>query len=249
MFKFREFIKENNDDKFKPISSFYLNDNLNPDVWEDFTINENIKEELLKIATDYFNSIELDVDIDNIILTGSNCNFNWSEYSDFDLHILVDFKEINNDVELVSKYLKSLGSNWNNEHSIKIAGYDVEIYIQDTTEPHVSTGQYSILNDEWVVKPTKENFIPDENLIKDKSSTIMDVIDRLESDLNEGMEYDKLMVGVKKVWNKIKDARKSGLQREGEYSIENLVFKLLRRNGYIEKIINIRVKAYDNQFE
>ena len=31
----------------------------------------------------------------------------------------------------------------------------------------------------------------------------------------------------------------------GEYSVENLAFKTLRRNGYLEKLSNAKTDAYD----
>ena len=235
---------------FEPIQSFYLQDELNPKVWTDYVIDEETREKLLKIANDYFESLELgDVNLKDIMLTGSNCNFNWSEYSDFDLHLVMDFSDINDDVELVKKYLDSSGKVWNSQHEISINGYDVEIYSQDINEEHTSSGEYSLMNDKWIKKPSKQDFTPDEDLIRKKSKLLMESIDDMESDLEEDIEYDDLMINLKKVWKKIKEGRKAGLEKEGEFSIENLVFKLLRRNGYIQKIMDIRRKAYDKQFK
>ena len=122
------------------------------------------------------------------------------------------------------------------------------LYLQDENEPHISTGQYSLKNNEWLIKPSKIDFKPDENLIKIKSEYIMDVVDAIESNYNSGSTYDEIIGDLKKIWNKIKEGRRSGLSKEGEYSVENLVFKLLRRNGYIGKIIDIRTKSYDEKF-
>ena len=76
----------------------------------------------------------------------------------------------------------------------------------------------------------------------------MDRIDEIEAEFENGVDYETLIVQIKRIFKKIKDGRKAGLAREGEFSIENLVFKLLRRNGYIEKIITIRREAYDSKF-
>lgn len=246
IYKFFEY----NTGKFEPIKSFYLKDELNPKVWENSDeINPEIREELLTIANDYFDSLELDTELEDIVLTGSLANFNWSDYSDYDLHLVFDFSKVNKDTELVKKFLDAAGKIWNTHHDIKISGYEVEIYSQDTNEKHMSSGQYSLLNDKWKIKPTRENFTPDEQLIKQKAEKLISDIDDLESDLEEDINHELLMAKLKKVWNKIKDGRRAGLDRDGEYSIENLVFKLLRRNGYIEKIINIKRKSYDKQFK
>lgn len=235
---------------FEPIQSFYLQDELNPKVWTDYTIDEDIRKELAKIAEDYFESLELgEVKLKDIMLTGSNCNFNWSKYSDFDLHLVMDFSEINDDVELVKKYLDAAGKVWNSQHDITIKGYDVEIYSQDISEEHTSSGEYSLMNDEWIKKPSKQDFVPDEDLIRKKSKLLMEAIDEMEEDLEKGIEYEELMTKLKKIWKKIKEGRKAGLEKEGEFSIENLVFKLLRRNDYITKLLSIKKIAYDTQFK
>lgn len=237
--------------KYEPIKSFYLKDELNSKIWPDGDekIDQSIRESLINIAEDYFESLEIDVKLKDIILTGSLANFNHSEYSDFDLHLLFDFSEVNDDKVLVKKFLDASNKIWNMHHDITIEGYEVEVYCQDIDEPHRSSGQYSLVEDKWLVKPSREKFVPDEDLIKRKAEQIMSSIEDLENDLEDDQSYDLINAKLKKVWKKIKDSRKAGLEREGEYSVENLVFKLLRRNGYIGKILDVKRKAYDKQFK
>ena len=139
--------------------SFRIKDELNPKIWTDFEINSEVREDLLKIAQDFYGSTDLQADVDDIILTGSLSNYNWSEkYSDYDLHILIDFSQVNESVELVKKYADSVKKIWNDEHDITIKGYEVEVYIQDVSEPHTSTGVFSLLNNKWKVKPERVEF-------------------------------------------------------------------------------------------
>ena len=138
---------------------------------------------------------------------------------------------------------------WNDQHDILISGYEVELYSQNTSEQHTSSGQFSLLNNKWIKKPTKEDFTPDEELIKSKASDIMFKIDDMESDLENDYNYEKLSEKVLKIWKKVKDNRQKGLDKEGEFSIENLVFKLLRRNGYIKKLLDLKSNVYDKQFK
>ena len=105
------------------------------------------------------------------------------------------------------------------------------------------------MNDEWIKKPTKDGFVPDEDSIKKKAKLYMKMINDLEKDFKSDAPYSKLEKKLKKVWKKIKDARQSGLEKEGEYSVENLMFKLLRRNGYIERFMDIKKKSYDKQYK
>jgi hypothetical protein len=230
--------------------SFRVKDELNPKIWDDFNIDDEVREDLLKIAEDFYSSTGLEADVDDIVLTGSLANYNWSEkYSDYDLHILIDFTQVNDVVDLVKKYADSARSIWNKEHDIKIKGYEVEVYIQDISEPHKSTGVFSLLNNRWNVKPEEFDFEPDEDMIAEKGKSVMMMVDELEEQVDED-KYDAFMEKVQKVWEKVKNYRKSGLESEGgELSMGNLVFKFLRRNGYIGKIIELKRKSYDNQFK
>jgi hypothetical protein len=244
--KYFEFKKSD----LSAVKSFRIKEDLNPKLWGGVDINQEVREDLLKIAQDFYESTDLNADVRDIVLTGSLANYNWSEkYSDYDLHILIDFNDINEDVELVKKYADSVKNIWNKNHDIKIKGYEVEVYIQDISEPHKSTGIFSLLNNRWIVKPEKVEFTPDEDMIAEKGKSVMMLVDDLEKEVDED-KYEAFVEKVQKVWDKVKNYRKSGLESEGgELSIGNLVFKLLRRNGYIEKIMDLKRKSYDKQFK
>jgi len=244
----REF-KESQPSEFKPIKSFYLKDTLNEKVWSDFELDEGIREDLMSIARDYVEYLEVEVDIQDIVLMGSLANYNWSSYSDFDVHLVFDFEQVNEDRELVSKYLDAKEKVWKFRHEIMVAGYEVELYAQDVDDKGVSSGQYSLLENRWVSKPSREDFEPDEALIKRKSRVIMDQIDEVEHDFERNYSYQELAGKANRIMKKLKDNRKKGLDKEGEYSIENLVFKLLRRNGYIGRLLELKTEIYDKQFK
>ncbi len=243
--KYLEFVSSD----LEPVKSFRLKDDLNPKLWTDFEINEEVKEDLLKIASDFYSSTDLNADVKDIVLTGSLANYNWSEkYSDYDLHILINFKDVDDNVVLVKKFVDSAKNIWNKDHDIRIKGYEVEVYIQDISEPHKSTGIFSLLKDKWIVRPEKVDVEPDEDMIKEKAKSIMMAIDDIEDEVDED-KYEAFIEKIDKVWNKVKDYRKSGLDSEGgEFSTGNFVFKLLRRNGYISKIMSLKKESYDKQF-
>lgn len=249
-------IKKYNDHQkdLTPLKSFKLKDYLNPKIWHKFKLDHEVKEELLQIGNDFIDEIKDDLKIDfkvkDIIFTGSLANYNWSEWSDIDLHIVLDFTEINDDENLVQNYLKTYSKLWNEDHDILIGGYELELNCQtDIEKIRKNSGVYSILYNYWVQKPDRKNFEIDYHLIKLKAEDIMDSIDDLEIESGNVDNYENFQFKWKKIWKKIKDGRKSGIEKDGEYSLENLVFKLLRRNKYIEKLINLRKKTYDKQFK
>jgi len=243
--KFLEFVEKD----FDAVKSFHIKDELNTKVWEDKSMKEEVREKLLTISQDFYNTTSLNVEIDDITLTGSLANFNWSEkYSDFDLHIIIDFEKVNSDTKLVKKFTDSAKNLWNKSYDLYVNGFEVEVYIQDIKEPHRSSGVYSVLNNKWNIEPVKVDFIPDDMDIKEKAKGIMMLVDDLEDEIDK-YDYDEYKKRVKKVWDKIKKYRKSGLESEsGEYSTGNLVFKLLRRNKYIEKVLDLRKESYEKQF-
>lgn len=219
---------------------------LNKDFWKgkDNHLDADIKKQLIKVVLFFREqlAIELD-DIEDIIITGSIANYNWSKYSDVDLHILVDFDKINVDRDILEDYFNSKKNLWNNLHDIKTHGHDVEIYVQDSKEPHHATGIYSIMNDEWLEKPSPEFRSFDKTLVKEKTKNYMKLIDFIE----EKMDTEPLqaMKMSDKLQDKLKALRSAGLEKHGEFSHENLTYKLLRRKNYLEKLYNIENEAFD----
>lgn len=247
---------EFNQQDLEPIKSFYLKEELNPKLWDDFKLDDEVREELLTIAQDFYENVEAGADVVDIVLAGSLCNYNWSEnYSDFDLHIIIDFDDVDENFELVEKFCDYAKKIWNEQHDIKIKGYEVEIAIQDNDDLDKAIeggrmgGVFSLLKNKWIKRPERIDFEPDEKLIEEKAKTIMMSVDDIEEQSEED-KYEAFDEKISKVWKKIKDFRQSGLDSEsGEFSVGNLVFKLLRRNGYIGKIMELKRKVYDKQFK
>tara|TARA_R110002110_G_scaffold270669_1_gene486247 strand:- start:340 stop:801 length:462 start_codon:yes stop_codon:yes gene_type:complete len=123
-------------------------------------------------------------------------------------------------------------------------GFEVEVYVQDDNEPHKSTGVYSIMNDEWLTEPNRVEPAFDWSDITKKAEGLMDQIDRALALYKEKKYIDALQY-IDKLKEKIRKFRKAGLDRSGEFSSENIAFKALRRNGYLEKLSNLKHMAYD----
>jgi len=243
MFKsWNKFIKEVVD-----TSSIKVHRELNQKFWEGESaeLNSEIRENLLEIVRDFMGSSEsLDVPFEDITFTGSLANFNYSKYSDIDLHIVVNFSDVNEDVEMVKEYFNSKKALWNYLHEILIKGYEVEIYVQDVNEKHISSGVYSVLNNKWINKPKfKEAEIDREN-IKKKATSLADQITRAAK-LYDEEKYEEALERAEILREKIQKFRKAGLAKNGEFSIENLSFKTLRTGKYLKKLSNLKRNAYD----
>jgi len=217
---------------------FPIHDTLNKHIWDELQLKEEVREKLLKISQAFLGFLKLDAEIKDVRLTGSLANYNYSKYSDLDLHIVLDFAAIDENLELVSEYLRSKKKIWNDLHDIKIKNYEVEVYPENVNEKHFSTGVYSVLNNEWIDQPKKD---------LDKHLGVQVIIDKVESLVDRIEDASGDIEKLKKIKEKIINMRKAGLEEGGEYSIENLAFEVLRRGGYIGDLNQQINKIYDDQ--
>ena len=235
----------------KVITEQFYNKTLNKSFWQDDAFDQEVRENLLSIAKDFYKHLKLDVPVLDIQLTGSLANYNYSGYSDLDVHVIIDFSKINRDIELVKRALDGARFVWNMRHNIVIKGHDVELYVQDVHEQHTASGLFSLLNNEWIKKPTYNPPQIDERDVEVKYQYYVKEIDKMVDLLNNELapaEYKAISRRAERLKEKIQQDRKECLSKEGEFCIENLVFKKLRNTGEIEKLIDIATKAYDSMY-
>jgi len=227
------------------LATFEMQPEFQQKIWDgDERIRPGVKGALMDIVDEFVERLDLDAEIKDIIVTGSLANYNWSKFSDIDLHILIDFKEVNDNEELVKRFFDAVRSNWNRTHDIKVKGHEVELYVQDENEPHVSTGVYSLMNDKWLVKPNKVKPFIDKKTAKKKAADIEREVDKVASVLYDG-NHEAALDKAAYLKEKIKTMRQAGLEKAGVFSPENLAFKMLRRSEALSKLHDVYIKAYD----
>lgn len=218
-------------------------DKLNPKLWsEDGVLDPEVKAKLKEIGDAFESYLDKDgkiFDVVDVVITGSNCNYNYAPQSDIDLHLVVDIDDYC-DKELIGAYMTAKKTLWNNQYDITIKGYDVELYAQDKNETLVATGVYSLKKDKWVVKPTFKQLDIDNFSVQTKACDIINQIDNILA--GHGTVED-----VDAIKEKIRKMRKAGLSQGGEFSVENLAFKALRNNGYFEKLNNFKQSKLDKE--
>lgn len=228
------------------LKTFKVQPDLNREFWtQENKLNPKIRAALIKIAKEFYDGIELTnkPKVKDIVFTGSLANYNYSDYSDIDLHLLFDFGK---DKEVLSQLFLLAKSKWNDKHDVTIKGYDVEVYAEDESSPHVATGLYSVLKDKWIKEPKKEAPAYDEQDVMTKVRYFVGMFDQLVNQYKTG-QLDGLDKKIEKFRDKLGKFRQSGLQKGGEFSTENLAFKLLRRAGYMDKLANLQNMTKDKQ--
>ena len=241
----KSFLEELADPQFVDTSSLISKKTLPPELWQNNKLNPEVLDAANRIANDFFNNLNLynGTNIVDIILTGSLASYNWSEMSDFDLHILLDFNKLQNK-QLLEDYFKEKTRSWNKTHNILLKGYEVELYIQDSNEPHVSSGIYSLMENRWLKRPVNYRLDINYKLVREKAAKLMEEIDDVY-DLYAEKEFLASKEAADVLMQKIKRYRGAGLETGGIYSTENLVFKVLRRNEYLQKLASVKTLAYD----
>ena len=211
-----------------------VNRRLNPKLWNNGELDPAVAQKLKEIADAFQEFIGIDLAVVDYTITGSNANYTWTDHSDLDLHIIVEGLPSDEARELFNAK-KAL---WAEQHNITIKGLPVECYVQGQKEEHHSTGVYSIANNQWLVEPKKIKPEVDDSAVEAKKDSLIHDIENalLSKDLNK----------LRAVKEKITKMRKAGLERAGEWSVENLVFKILRNLGLIDEIAD-KIRELEDQ--
>ena len=201
-----------------------VNRRLNPKIWNGDELDLEVSAKLEQIAEAFVKFIGIDLAVTDYTITGSNANYTWTEHSDLDLHIIVKGTVTDAERELYNAK-KAL---WAEQHKITVKGLPVECYVQGEEEEHHSTGVFSIAKDRWLVEPKKIKPEVDDSAVERKKDSIIHDIETamLSRDLER----------MRRVKERVTEMRKAGLERAGEWSVENLVFKILRNLGLIDTV-------------
>ena len=211
-----------------------VNRRLNPKIWDGDVLNPAVAQKLKEIADAFQEFIGIELDVVDYTITGSNANYTWTDHSDLDLHLIVA-GEVDDAARELFNAKKAL---WGEQHNITIKGLPVECYVQGREEEHHSTGVYSIADSQWLVEPKKTKPEVDDSAVEAKKDSVIHDIETalLSKDLNK----------LRAVKEKITNMRKAGLERAGEWSVENLVFKILRNLGLIDEITD-KIRELEDQ--
>jgi hypothetical protein len=227
---------------------FNFSDKLNEKIWdEDENLKPEIRKKLLAISLEYIKFLKLPkgVRIKDLTVTGSLAGYNYSKYSDVDVHIIIDYDDISTNHDFVAEYMGNKRKIWVDENEVTLYGYPLEMYCQNSKEYlEGSSPQYSLIKGKWLKKMDKDKPEVDKGTVIKKAKEMAKTIDSLEHNNHTEEVLEKLDT----LSAKIKKMRKEGIEKEGEFSPENLVFKTLRNGGYLEKMNRIKQKALAKEY-
>ena len=213
------------------LKEYQTQSNLNPKLWNGHTLKQGLNNSFMKIVNHFYKFLEIDTPILDVILIGSNANYNWNKFSDIDLHVLINYRDINDNLHLVKNYLHAKKSIWNLNYPLTYKGINIELYAQDSnTDLHASVGIYSLMQQKWINRPSSTQVSIDNSLINQKTQPYEFEIDNLK------LDDSHLESKIKSILLRLRNLRAAGLEAVGEYSLENLAYKSLRNSGHLAKL-------------
>lgn len=205
---------------------------LNPKIFDqDGQMFPEVREKLIEIVDEFMASME-DTEIGwnplDVVVVGSNAGYNYTDRSDLDLHIVVDLREISETCpELLSQLFNAERRLFNQDYDLTIKGINVEIYVEDINAGTRTNGIYSVLSDDWIVKPIEVETPKLDLSDPDYQETFSLVTDTLHNGTSDEVEM---------VINSLYLTRKYSLAQDGESGKGNLIFKEIRNSGLLDKL-------------
>jgi predicted nucleotidyltransferase len=213
---------------------------LNPKLWNGTELRKDVHRALMNIAEAFQDFLAVDgLHVEDVILTGSNAAFNYTAGSDVDVHLIVDFEK-SVCPKLADNFFQTKKSLWNETHEITVKGLPVELYVEDTAEPVTAQGVYSLKQSKWLSEPKRK-----EPKIDDRAVILK--VDALAHDIDKVLDSHPDNKKVSALMKRLKTMRQSGLDKGGEFSVENIAFKVLRSKGYVKKIADARQRTQDDE--
>ncbi len=222
------------------INEYQTQNRLNPKLWDGDQLRPKLQSAFIKISEAFYKFLDLpdSAEILDIILIGSNANYNWTEYSDIDLHVLINYLQVDPNYHMANKYLHAKKSLWNMHYPLTYKGMRIELYAQDSEqEMHSSVGVYSVLHNTWIRKPKSDLVSIDDSTIELKADPYEYEIQNLK------LDDPNLEQKIDNIKQRLQHLRKAGLEAVGEYSVENLAYKHLRNKGLIDRLKELEQTA------
>lgn len=225
-------------------------DELNPKLWEGAELKQEVKEKINFIVNEFVKNLQEDninIQIDDIILIGSNCSYNYTKDSDLDIHILANSDALKDcDPDIVSKLYSAYRTIFNKKFDIDFYGIPVEIFVETNEMPRVSNGVYSVMQEKWIKEPVMED-IPEfdktafEAAFKPWEDRYIELKEKANKAITESLKLTEDLEGAKSI---IAD------QTRGEYeAIQNYNKAIvdLQEIGDFDDVINILSSITDEE--
>lgn len=233
--------------------SIEKHDTLNPKLWnKNKTLKPEVTSKIRNLVGEFLNELAEDgvkIFVDDIILVGSNCSYNYTKDSDLDVHIIANTKNLTCPDDLYTKLYSAYRTIFNKKFDISFYDIPVELYVETDEMPRISNGCYSVVSQRWLSEPSLSD-IPEvdqatiDKVFQEWDNRYKTLIQKIENSEN----YQESTVEVEKYIEDIYNLRKTSLPTEGEYGLGNLIFKEVRNCGYLDALKELRNELLSKAF-
>ena len=226
-------------ESFRLADAVKFHDELNPKLWIGDDLDPVVYDKLMAMAEDFITELGIGkLKVEDITISGSNAAYSYTPHSDIDLHILVDIDKLPND-EVYRELFNAKKNEYNRTHDLSIRGIPVELYVQDSEQPHASLGEYSLLKKDWIKFPVKRRANFDQERTRAKYEKLGELIELALKNRN--------LADIERVLDIVKRYRKAGLTKTGEFGPENLAFKAIRKHGLFQALWDMKQELHSER--
>ena len=209
------------------LEKFEVHDELNPKLWANNKLNSEVEAKIVEIVEQFVSTCDVPLHIVDVHIVGSQASFNYTEFSDIDVHIVSNFELVDCSKEVLQTAYNAVKTKFNSDYDITIHGIDVELYVEDVRSGVTSNGIYSLYKGTWVKFPQKLTDIPQ----VDVSQEVAEWTQKINSILTQNDSTQ-----IEKVIDELYLVRQHSLASEGEYGLGNQLFKEVRNSGLLDKL-------------
>lgn len=219
-------------------------DTLNPKLWDE---NNELKpevrkkiEEIVQKFDDNLKENDIELDVKDIAIIGSNANYNYSPDSDVDIHIIADTSVYPDQEDLAMKVYLAYKSLFNNKYDPTLNGIEAEVYVEPDEVHANSNGVYS-LKDGWLKEPEQVD-VPDID-----PEHVQELIQPFEDRYNDLINSDPSVSEVDDLIDDIYLQRQKSIMKDGEFGDGNICFKEFRNRGYLQNLRDLKVELENKE--
>lgn len=202
-----------------------VHETLNPKLWDGMYLKEEVAQKIIDIAAAFEKYVSFPIKIVDIHLVGSNASYNYTENSDIDVHLIVNFEATTSDESALKALCDAKKSSFNAKYNITIKGCEVEIYVQDINSITCSNGIYSIGESKWIKEP--------KHLSSVKNHDVSEEFYKWQSRIAAALKRDELEE-LSELLSILYLIRHNSLSVDGEFGKGNQLFKKIRSEGYVK---------------
>lgn len=218
----------------RPLYQFHRQ--LNTKLWHDDRLKPIVRLKLFQTAVSFYKFLDVErLVVNDIIVTGSNAAFNYTKLSDIDVHLIVDVAHSACPVMADNLFLTKKAL-WGQTYDVSVFGFPVELYVEDAADPVKANGVYSILSNEWLKQPRPIRPTTDATDVRQKR-------DAYAAQIEDLLSGDPNLKDINALIERLHVLRRNGLEKSGEFSVENIAYKALRDDGLIQKLFDQRIAA------